>query len=36
MPSDFDIFATIIENLQTPSKNVSVMGKYIRKKNSNI
>jgi hypothetical protein len=32
-PSEFDTFATIIENLQTPSKHVSTMGKYIRKKN---
>jgi hypothetical protein len=32
-PSEFDIFATIIENLRTPSGHVSVMGKYNRKKN---
>jgi len=33
IPSGFDIFVTIIENLQTPSGHVSVMGQYIRKKN---
>jgi hypothetical protein len=33
MPNEFDTFATTIENLQTPSKHVSMMGKYIRKKN---
>ncbi len=32
-PSEIDIFATTIENLQTPSRHVSTMGKYIRKKN---
>jgi hypothetical protein len=30
-PSEFDTFATTIENLQTPSGRVSMMGKYIRK-----
>jgi hypothetical protein len=33
MPSEFDTFATTIENLQTPSKHFSIMKKYIRKKN---
>jgi hypothetical protein len=32
-PSEFDTFATITENLWTPSRHVSVMGNYIRKKN---
>jgi len=32
-PSEFDIFATTIENLQTPLRHVSRMGKYIKKKN---
>ncbi len=31
-PSEFDTFATTIENFRTPSRHVSVMGKYIRKK----
>jgi hypothetical protein len=32
MPIEFDTFVSIIENLQTPSEHVSMMGKYIRKK----
>jgi hypothetical protein len=32
-PSEFDTFATTIENLQTSSRHVLVMGKYIKKKN---
>lgn len=33
MPNEFDTFVATIENLQTPSKHVSTMEKYIRKKN---
>jgi len=33
MPNEFDTFVTTIENLQTPSKHVSMMEKYIRTKN---
>jgi hypothetical protein len=32
-PSEFDTFATTIENLRTSSGHVLVMGKYIKKKN---
>jgi hypothetical protein len=31
--SKFDTFATTIKNLRTPSRHVSIMGMYIRKKN---
>ncbi len=31
--SEFNYFATIIENIKTPLEHVSVMGKYIRKNN---
>jgi hypothetical protein len=30
MSSEFDTFATTIENLWTPSRHVSMMGMYIR------
>ncbi len=31
-PNKFDTFATTIENLWTPSRHVSMMGMYIKKK----
>jgi hypothetical protein len=33
MPREFETFVTTIENLQTPSEHVSMMGMYIRKNN---
>ncbi len=31
--TEFDYFATTIENMKIPSRHVSAMGKHIRKKN---